>query len=83
MVAGIVGRSYSISGLGLNQYMVVLGKTGTGKEGMASGIEALFNAVYDDIPSAYDYLGPSSFSSGQALMKHMAEQPCFLSIFAD
>ena len=83
MVAGICSRSYSISGTGLNQYIVLLAGTGTGKEGMASGIDALYAAIAKDTPSIYDFSGPASFSSGQALMKHIAEQPCFLTILAE
>ena len=83
MIAGICSRSYSISGTGLNQYLVLLGGTGTGKEGMASGIESLYRGVAKEVPSVYEYSGPSSFSSGQALMKHMTVQPCFLTIFAE
>jgi hypothetical protein len=83
MVAGICSRSYSISGTGLNQYLVLLAGTGTGKEGMASGIDALYAAVAKDSPAIYEYSGPASFSSGQALMKHVADQPCFLTILAE
>lgn len=83
MTAGICSRSYTISGTGLNQYLVVLSGTGTGKEGMASGIDALYAAAAKETPAIYDFSGPSSFSSGQAIMKHMVEQPCFLSLFAE
>jgi len=83
MIAGISSRSYSISGTGLNQYLVLLGGTGTGKEGMSSGIDALYYAIAKEVPTVYGFSGPASFSSGQALMKHMAEQPCFLTILAE
>lgn len=83
MVAGISARSYSISGTGLNQYLVLLAGTGTGKEGMASGVDALYSAAAKDAPPIYEFSGPASFSSGQALMKHIAEQPCFLSILGE
>ena len=83
MVAGICARSYSISGTGLNQYLVLLAGTGTGKEGMASGIDAIFAAAAKEAPTIYEFSGPSSFSSGQALMKHIADQPCFLSVLGE
>jgi len=37
-MGGICGRSFNISDTGLNQYIVLLAKTGSGKEGAASGI---------------------------------------------
>ncbi|MCK5611127.1 hypothetical protein KAR91_55150, partial [Candidatus Pacearchaeota archaeon] len=38
LMSGICGRSYNISGTGLNQYTFLLAKTGRGKEAMNKGI---------------------------------------------
>lgn len=83
LVAGIAGRSYTISNTGLNQYIVLLAGTGKGKESIANGIASLIKAVEKDMPSIREFEGPSSFSSGQALMKHIADQPCFFSLFSE
>ena len=37
LMAGICGRSYNISGTGLNNYFVLLAPTGIGKEGISKG----------------------------------------------
>ncbi len=83
MLAGICGRAYHINGSGLNQYMAVLASTGTGKDAVNSGTSMLYNAVAKEVPSIRDFSGPDGFSSGQALIKHIADQPCFSSIFGE
>lgn len=83
LTAGVVGRSYNISGAGLNQYLILLARTGSGKEGALSGIDNLLAAVRPSIPMADQFLGPSAFSSGQALIKVLNEKPCFVSVLGE
>jgi len=83
LCAGICARSYNISGTGLNQYIIVLAKTGRGKEGAASGIDQLIAAVRQGIPMADQFLGPAAFASGQALVKVLDRVPCFVSILGE
>lgn len=83
LCAGIAGRSYNISGTGLNQYIILLAKTGRGKEGAASGIDQLIAAVRQGIPMADQFLGPAAFASGQALVKVLDSRPCFVSILGE
>lgn len=73
LVAGIVGRSYNISGTGLNQYVLLLAPTGTGKEAIASGIDKLMAAVVRSVPAAMEFIGPAEISSQQALSKYMSK----------
>lgn len=73
LVAGIVGRSYNVSGTGLNQYVLLLAPTGTGKEAIARGIDKLMNAVVRSVPSAMEFIGPAEISSQQALSKYMSK----------
>lgn len=82
-LAGIVGRQYNVSAVGLNQYLVLLAKTGTGKEGIASGIGLLNSELRKHIPMVADFSGPSAFASGPAMVKTIAEKPCFLSILGE
>lgn len=82
-VAGICGRSYNISGTGLNQYLILLARTGTGKEGASTGIDNLFAAVRPNVPVIDQFLGPRSFASGPALVRTLDERPCFLSILGE
>jgi len=73
LVAGIVGRAYNVSGTGLNQYVLLLAPTGTGKEAIAGGIDKLMAAVLRTVPASVDFVGPSKISSEQALIKHLSK----------
>lgn len=83
-LSGIVGRAYNISGTGLNQYVLLLAPTGTGKEAIASGIDKLMNAVIRTVPAASEFIGPAEISSSQALTKYMSKTSCsFVSIVGE
>lgn len=75
-MAGIIGRSYNVSGTGLNQYTLLLAGTGRGKEAIQSGISKLMSRVvdmnYGGCPAATEFVGPGDIASGQALGKHLA-----------
>lgn len=75
LMAGIVGRAYNVSSTGLNQYILLLAPTGTGKEAIASGVDKLISAVLKTVPSANDYIGPGEIASPQALSKHFSSHP--------
>jgi len=94
--AGIVGRAFNISATGLNQYVLLLAPTGTGKEAIASGISRLTDALSKSAPwkmatmgNAYTppkaYVGPADMASGQGLLKSLASRkpPCFVSIVGE
>lgn len=81
--AGILGRHYNISATGLNQYIILLATTGTGKEGASGGIEALISAVRHQIPQADDFIGPGTFASGQALTRALDKSNCFVSVLGE
>jgi hypothetical protein len=82
-LAGIMGRAYNCMGTGLNQYVLLLGPTGTGKDELAKLPERLMNQVSDAIPSIRDFRGPGTFASGQALIKHLCKHPCFSSVLGE
>lgn len=81
--AGITGRAYNISGTGLNQYLLVLAKTGSGKEGAMTGIERLTTAIRPHIPMVDGFIGPAAFASGQGLIKVLDQHPCFVSVLGE
>lgn len=83
LVAGVCGRSYNISGSGLNQYLILLAKTGAGKEGAVSGIDNIIAAARPQIPMVDQFIGPGAFASGQALIKVLDERPCFVSVLGE
>lgn len=73
LVAGVVGRAYNVSGTGLNQYVLLLAPTGTGKEAIAGGIDKLMAAVLRTVPASVDFIGPGEIASSQALIKYMSK----------
>lgn len=75
LVSGIIGRAYNISGTGLNQYVLLLAPTGTGKEAIASGIDKLMAQVIRTVPSSIDFVGPGEIASSQAIIKYMSRGP--------
>lgn len=83
LASGVCGRSYNVSGTGLNQYLILLARTGAGKEGAAMGIDKLISAVRPQLPMVEQFLGPAAFASGQALVKVLNEKPCFVSVLGE
>lgn len=83
LCAGMAGRCFNISGTGLNQYIMVLAATGTGKEGAASGIERVMAQLRPQLPGIDEFQGPGAFSSGQAMIRVLSEKPCFVSVLGE
>lgn len=84
LMAGICGRAYNISGTGLNQYLLLLARTGRGKEAMSAGIDKLLSSIRVKVPSVVDFVGPGDIASGQSLIKYMAAHSAsFVSIIGE
>lgn len=86
LMSGITGRTYNISGTGLNQYILLLAPTGTGKEAIASGTNRLMSTVasVSGNPEMMNFIGPSSIASAQGLHRHLKdESPSFVSILGE
>lgn len=83
LMSGICGRTYNVSGTGLNQYVLALAMTGANKEAAASGISKLMGAVKVNIPSAMDFIGPGDIKSDAGLIKWIDKKPCFVSIVGE
>jgi hypothetical protein len=83
LVAGVAGRTYNISDSGLNQYIIVIARTGSGKEGAQKGINKIIAAVRPQVPMVDNFVGPSKFASGQGLLRALDRQPCFVSVLGE
>lgn len=83
LCAGVVGRQFNISGTGLNQYIILLAKTGRGKDGAHAGIARMVAAVRPLVPVVDEFVGPGSFGSGQGLIRALDETPSFVSILGE
>jgi len=83
LLSGIMGRAYNISGSGLNQYVLMLARTGVGKDAISVGTSKLMKAVRQTVPAAADFIGPGELVSSAGLIKWMAEKPCIVSILGE
>ena len=78
IASGLFGRQFNVSNTGLNLYVVLLAETGRGKEAAAAGADLLMAAIRAKMPGVDRYQGPGHIASGQALVKHLANNPnCF------
>ena len=69
LMSGIAGRRFNTpTRTGLNQYVVILGRTGIGKEGAMTGIGSIFNSLCDPMEEQDRFIGPGYIASGQALL---------------
>ncbi|QJD54417.1 DNA primase/helicase [Sphingomonas phage Eidolon] len=87
-MAGIVGRGYNVSGTGLNQYIMLLAPTGTGKEAIAGGVNRLAEAVAwgpEGVSSKgiRNYIGPAEIASGPGLVRWFERSKSFVSILGE
>jgi len=71
--AGKVGRTYNVAGMGLNQYIVFIGPSGIGKNGIATGVSELDNAININLPhDVFIRKGPEGIPSMQGLRNRLA-----------
>jgi len=83
LVSGICGRAYNVSGTGLNQYVLLMATTGTGKDAIALGISKLMQSVSQSVPAAKDFLGPGELVSSAGLIKWMDKKPAVISVLGE
>lgn len=84
LMSGVCGRSYNISGTGLNTYTFLLAKTGRGKESMRKGINKLLHEACKTVPAASMFMGPAKIASPEALVKYIAKSSnCFISVLGE
>lgn len=93
LMAGICGRAFNVSGTGLNQYVLLLAPTGTGKEAIKSGTEKLMRAVIhgndpspvspEVFPAAKEFMGPGEYASGQAMLRTLSTKNSYVSVLGE
>lgn len=83
LLSGICGRAYNVSGTGLNQYVLLMATTGSGKDAISSGIAKLMSAVAHSVPAANDFRGPGELVSSAGLIKWLDKKPAVLSILGE
>jgi hypothetical protein len=84
LLAGVTGRAYNTpTGAGLNLYLMLLASSGSGKDIISRGVSLVTNAVLPTVPSFIDFRGPGEMASAPALIKALANKPCFLSVIGE
>jgi hypothetical protein len=80
LLAGICGRQWQISSTGLNCYLILVARSGIGKEALHTGISNLINAVTRIEPRAASFVTFNEMASGPALTKATAATPCLVNL---
>lgn len=84
ILSAVTGRAYNTyTGAGLNQYLMLLADTGSGKDHTSNVASALFDAIQPQVPSAADFRGPGHIASAPGLVKWLDRKPCVLSILSE
>lgn len=83
LLSGVTGRAFNVSGTGLNQYVLLLAETGTGKDAIATGISRLMAAVQQSVPAAADFRGPGELVSSAGLIKWLDKKPAVVCVLGE
>lgn len=84
LMSAICGRSYNVNGAGVNQYIVVLAPTGSGKDSLNKGISELIQSVSSQIEDAWNFLGTADIVSETALIQYFEKVcPSFMVLYQD
>lgn len=83
LLSGICGRGYNVSNTGINQYILLLAPTGTGKDLIASGTSKLMAEIVKSVPAAADFRGPGELVSSAGLIKWLDKKPACYSILGE
>lgn len=79
--AGITGRGWNINGQGLNLYIVLIGKSGIGKEWLHGSISAICKMTDMSTPLVRTFFETAEARSAQALSKTVVQRKCYLHLF--
>lgn len=79
-MAGICGKVWVIPKSGLNLYIVLVARSGIGKEALHDGIADLINAALPLCPVAGNFADFTEYASGPALLKACAQNQCFVNV---
>lgn len=78
LLAGICGKAWHIPQSGLNMYVILIARSGVGKEAMHSGISTILKGSQS--PYLQMFVQFSKFVSGQALTKFCAQNASFVNV---
>lgn len=79
-LAGVAGKVWTIPGSGLNMYIVLIARSGVGKEAMHGGLGLIVSCLRQQCPTITDFVNFNEFVSAPALAKACAEKPSFVNV---
>lgn len=79
-MAGVCGKVWVIPGSGLNMYIILVARSGVGKEAMHGGLGALTHRLREGAPLAGQFVDFNDFASGPALAKACAGNSSFVNV---
>lgn len=82
-LAGVCGKAWYIPGSGLNLYMILVGRSGTGKEAMHTGLGLLMDRVQQGVPGAHAFISTTTYASAPALTKAFADWSSFCNVTSE
>lgn len=80
LLAGVCGGRWVIPKSGLNLYLVLLAKSGIGKEAMHEGISMFIHGVRARQPEVERFFDFAEYASGPALIKTIVDRTSFLQV---
>jgi Protein of unknown function (DUF3987) len=80
LLSGICGKAWHIPQSGLNLYIILVARSGVGKEAMHSGISAIIKACSRENPMFHNFIDFTEYASGPALTKGCVANPCFVNV---
>lgn len=83
LLAGVCGRQWYISGTGLNIYLVLVARSGIGKEAMHRGISKLIHACRKQFPNPDRFVSFDDYASGPALIKGCLASLSFVNVVGE
>lgn len=83
-MAGICGRSYNISDMGLNLYIMLIALTAIGKESAIKGVNKLVNEIEKNgCPAVRDFVAPR-IASEEGIIRYMSKgKPSIISFVGE
>lgn len=83
VISAICGRAFTIKGQGLNQYILVIGYTGSGKDIAQSFPELFYTTLRPHVAAIDSFRGPSELASAPGFIKWLETAQSILCTFGE